>query len=450
MTSRIVALAATLSVSLAAASTALAIIPAQQAVVISNVAVAEGNVGLTMFKTQVSLIYTQGPLEVDIVATPGTATADDFSFTPVHLTLVPGTPQEVTGFIIGDRVFETDENFVLTATNPAMGYLGTPGTVIIVDDDLDVAPRVFVDGATVPEGSAGWHSIGARVRLEPATLAGVDIEYRTIGGVPYAVPGALWGDYRATSGMLTFAPGETSKAIPIDVNGDTAWEPDASFSVELVGARGALLGAEKAEIVLANDDAPTVVTIEDLETTEGQAGKRAVSVRVRFDPPAPPLAKVHVDLVGGSARAGEDFVGGSQDLYPAPGSTSMTFELDVLSDTTPECDEGVLIEYQGINTGDDTPKVAKLLIRDDDGGSTDGGGACADPFLARTVPVEADGGATTGAEPGADGGAGEVSAKIPASPLHRGCALAPGAASSTSLLTVLALVGAVLASRRRR
>jgi large repetitive protein len=459
MTSRTVAPAAALLAFVATVRAAWAIIPAPQIVAISNVTVTEGDVGMTMFKAQVSVMYTQSPVEVDIVAMPGTATDDDFSFTPVHLTLTPGTLQEVTGVIIGDRDFEGDETFALraTITNGALTPFNQGGIVTIVDDDRDAASRLSVEGATVPEGSAGWHTVEVRVRLEPAVPHTVSVAFRTVGGVP--VPGTPWGDYRAASDMLSFAPGETSKAIPIDVNGDSAWEPDARFNVELLEPpRGAGLGTASAEIVLTNDDAPTVVTIDDMQVMEGQSGKRAVSVRLRFDPPTPPFAKVHVNLVGGSARAGEDFVDGAQDLYPAPGSSSMTFELDVLSDTTPECDEGVLIEYQGIDTGDDTPRVARVLILDDDGGprgaGTGDGGACPDPFVTRTVPRETDG----GPPPGADGSAADSqtgtqndgAVEKPANQPHGGCAVAPGPRSPTSLLTALVLIAAFRAARRRR
>ncbi len=39
-------------------------------------------------------------------------------------------------------------------------------------------------------------------------------------------------DFQAASGTLTFAPGETSKSIPITVHGDTIDEPGETYGAE--------------------------------------------------------------------------------------------------------------------------------------------------------------------------------------------------------------------------
>ena len=54
-------------------------------------------------------------------------------------------------------------------------------------------------------------------------------------------------DYTAlTPGTLTFAPGETSKTITVDVLGDTSIEDHETFSVMLSGASGATIGSGTA------------------------------------------------------------------------------------------------------------------------------------------------------------------------------------------------------------
>jgi endoglucanase len=42
-------------------------------------------------------------------------------------------------------------------------------------------------------------------------------------------------DYVARTGTLTFAPGETTKTITIEVKGDCKKESDETFSLDLVG-----------------------------------------------------------------------------------------------------------------------------------------------------------------------------------------------------------------------
>ena len=52
---------------------------------------------------------------------------------------------------------------------------------------------------------------------------------------------ASGSDYDPAGGTLVFAPGETSKQIVVQVNGDTTVEPDEKFSVNLSNATGATI-----------------------------------------------------------------------------------------------------------------------------------------------------------------------------------------------------------------
>jgi len=48
-------------------------------------------------------------------------------------------------------------------------------------------------------------------------------------------------DYTATTGTLTFTPGQISQDIIISVNGDTAIEPDETFLINLSNPSNARL-----------------------------------------------------------------------------------------------------------------------------------------------------------------------------------------------------------------
>ena len=64
-----------------------------------------------------------------------------------------------------------------------------------------------------------------------AASANVTVDYATANGTASA-----GSDYTATSGTLTFTPGQTSKTITVMVNGDTTVEPDETFIVNLTNA----------------------------------------------------------------------------------------------------------------------------------------------------------------------------------------------------------------------
>ena len=64
----------------------------------------------------------------------------------------------------------------------------------------------------------------------------------------FVVPGAPANqadpatDYTATSGTVTFTPGQTSKTVTISVNGDTVPEPDEYIVVAFTNLNHAAIG----------------------------------------------------------------------------------------------------------------------------------------------------------------------------------------------------------------
>jgi hypothetical protein len=62
-------------------------------------------------------------------------------------------------------------------------------------------------------------------------------------------------DYVAKTGTLTFAPGETTKTITVEVKGDNKREADETFTVELFGASSNALLLDAAGLgTIQNDD----------------------------------------------------------------------------------------------------------------------------------------------------------------------------------------------------
>ena len=65
-------------------------------------------------------------------------------------------------------------------------------------------------------------------------------------------------DYVATSGLLTFTPGQTTKTFTVTIKGDKKKEADETFFVGLSGASSnALLYNSSAAGTILNDDGPT-------------------------------------------------------------------------------------------------------------------------------------------------------------------------------------------------
>lgn len=84
-------------------------------------------------------------------------------------------------------------------------------------------------------------------------------------------------------GTITFAPGETSKTVSVEVIGDGNIEPDEQFLVELADAKGATLADNSAVGTILNDDHISINDVTIPEETGGTVAARfAVSLSEPF------------------------------------------------------------------------------------------------------------------------------------------------------------------------
>ena len=105
------------------------------------------------------------------------------------------------------------------------------------------------------------------VTLDRPPLIDTTISFETVDGS--AVAGS---DYVATSGSLTFTPGELSKTIDVIVNPDAVDEGNQTFSVKL-SASPAVAGMAKDTGTATIVDAPLPqLSIGDTTVAEGDTG----------------------------------------------------------------------------------------------------------------------------------------------------------------------------------
>ncbi len=106
-----------------------------------------------------------------------------------------------------------------------------------------------VADASVLEGNRGTSNVAVAVTLSSVSSQAITVSYRTVDGTAKAKE-----DYMATSGTLTFQPGETSRTISVSIKGDRKREADETFSVELSNAVGATIDDDVATVTILNDD----------------------------------------------------------------------------------------------------------------------------------------------------------------------------------------------------
>ena len=110
--------------------------------------------------------------------------------------------------------------------------------------------RIRIAGGKAREGKD--ESLDFAVTLNRAASGAVSVDYATADGTATAGE-----DYTATSGTLTFAPGETAKTVSVAILDDAIDEGKETFLLRLSNPKGAYLRGihREAKGVIANEDA---------------------------------------------------------------------------------------------------------------------------------------------------------------------------------------------------
>ena len=124
---------------------------------VAGASLAEGNTGMQSLSFTVTLA-NRTPLRVSVAyaTADGTAKAgSDYTATSGRLVFAPGeTSKTVAVPILGDTVFESDETFSLTLSNPANATLGTAtATGAITNDDAATATPGHYNGPITSGGN---------------------------------------------------------------------------------------------------------------------------------------------------------------------------------------------------------------------------------------------------------------------------------------------------------
>jgi hypothetical protein len=196
---------------------------------------------------------------------------------------------------------------------------------------------------TVPEGNTGTREATFTVTLSAASTQTITVAYATSNGTASA------GDFQATSGTLTFAPGETSKTITVPVIGDRLAEPNETVFVNLSSPTNATI-ADGQGVGTIVDDEPRI-SITDVAKREGRRGQTTLftftvtlSSPFVYDQPV----TMSFQTVNGTARTSDnDYVAKTGTLTFAPGETTKTITIEVKGDSKKEAHETFYLDLFG-------------------------------------------------------------------------------------------------------
>jgi VCBS repeat-containing protein len=114
---------------------------------------------------------------------------------------------------------------------------------------INPRPGLSISDASVLEGNSGFTPMPFTVTLSPASTDTVTVDWTTAAGTALSPK-----DFTAASGTLTFAPGETSKTITVQIVGDTTKEKNETMGVRLSNAVNALLADSSGLGTILDDD----------------------------------------------------------------------------------------------------------------------------------------------------------------------------------------------------
>ncbi len=215
------------------------------------------------------------------------------------------------------------------------------------------------------------------VTLSPAATGPVTVNYATSSGT--ATSGT---DFTAASGSLTFAAGETSKTITVNVTRDTTAEANETFNLTLSSASGAIIGDGAGIGTITDDDSapppplPTL-SINDVSVAEGNSGTQTATFTVTLSAASSSAVTVSYATASSgtnAATSGTDFVAATGSLTFAAGETTKTISVTINGDATYEPSETFVVNLSSPSGATLADSQGQGTINNDDsapvGGAT--------------------------------------------------------------------------------
>ena len=323
---------------------------------------------------QVTLnVPVSGDIELAYATSDLGATAgDDYDAASGTVTIPAGdTIATVIVTVRGDAEEEGPESLTLSLEllTPGLAVLLTPEAIgTILDDDVQGPPFLSVQPASIFEGDDGTRELIAFVTLGDVVSGTVTVDYATRDLTALA-----GSDYAATSGTLTFAPGDTVLSFPVTIFGDTVVEADERFELVLSNMTGdAILFDAVAEATIETDDPFALVSIGDVVLVEGDSGTSEMVFSVTSSvPAADPVTLDYASAdatTGNSATANDDYVPVSGTLTILPGETEATIPVQINGDVDNEFDETFTVTLSNVSQNAELadPVAEGRIVNDDE------------------------------------------------------------------------------------
>jgi len=236
-------------------------------------------------------------------------------------------------------------------------------TTTVVD-----APTISIDDIALNEGDSGTTTFSFTVSLSSSVNRTISVDYDTNDGSALTAD----SDYSAASGTVTFSPTVTSQPIDISVNGDTKFEPNETFTVDLSNPNDATIADAQGVGTIQNDDSQPTISVDDVQVTEGDSGTTTLVFTVSLSNESSQNVSVDYAINDGSATvADSDYVAQPADsLSFSPEQTSKTVSVTINGDLKEEPNETLTIDLSNAVNASIADSQGVGTINNDDGAPT--------------------------------------------------------------------------------
>ena len=196
-----------------------------------------------------------------------------------------------------DDIHEANETIKVTLSGARNARINQ-GTANITITDNDDPPTLAIESmGPVQEGGEA----ALTVMMTGRSATEVSVKYATSDGTARA-----GRDYQATTGTLTWAPGETgARFIRVTIHADNIYEaPDETFKVIISNAVNATITQEEATFTITDDDQKPSLAILDATVNEKDG---TATVIVRMTGASSTAVRANYTSGDGTAKAGEDY-----------------------------------------------------------------------------------------------------------------------------------------------
>jgi Ca2+-binding RTX toxin-like protein len=200
-----------------------------------------------------------------VAATGGVSAADFGGALPTGtVSFAPGeTRKLIVVKVVGDTLFESDgasEQFTVDLRGPTglteLAVRSASGSIVNDDAPVTATLALAALNADRPEGTGGSTPFTFTITRSGDSSGTASVSWSAAGSGPAPASASDFSAAVPPRGTVTFATGETSRTVTVNVAGDTAPEPDESFSVSLFSpSAGVGISTGAALATIRNDDA---------------------------------------------------------------------------------------------------------------------------------------------------------------------------------------------------